>query len=205
MLSRPLRLGFLASRRGSSLRAIVAAIRAGELDAEPRIVISNNAGAEALEFAREQGLAWRHISAATAGGAEAADAAIATALQDAGAELVVLSGYLRKLGPQVLHAYPGRILNIHPALLPAYGGHGMYGRRVHEAVHAAGDKVTGATVHLVDEEYDTGAVLARVEIGVEQGDTVEAIEQRVAAAEPLLFVNTLRSISEGALKLPEHD
>src|SRR5687767_12118936 len=124
VLSLPLRLGFLASRRGSSLRAIVDAIAAGDLAAETRIVISNNAAAEALDFARERGLAWRHISAATEGSSEAADAAVAAALQAAGVELVVLSGYLRKLGPQVLGAYRGRILNIHPALLPAYGGHG---------------------------------------------------------------------------------
>ena len=205
MLSRPLRLGFLASRRGSSLRAIVDAIAAGELEAEARIVISNNADAEALDFARDRGLSWRHVSARTAGSPEAADAAIAAALRDAGAELVVLSGYLRKLGPQVLRAYRGRILNIHPALLPAYGGHGMYGRRVHEAVHAAGETVTGATVHLVEAEYDTGPVVAQVEVPLAPGGTVEDVERQVAAAEPTLFVSTLRAIADGMLELPEHD
>jgi phosphoribosylglycinamide formyltransferase-1 len=204
VLSRPLRLGFLASRFGSSMRAIMAASRAGDLDALPLIVISNNADAEALAFACEQGIGWRHISAASAGGPDEADAAIAQALTEAGVELVVLSGYLRKLGPRTLEAYGGRILNIHPALLPAYGGHGMYGRRVHEAVHAAGEGVTGATVHLVEAEYDTGATLARVEIPVAPGDTVEDIERRVTAEEPALFIKTLRDISDGEIELSVH-
>jgi phosphoribosylglycinamide formyltransferase-1 len=187
------------------MRAIVAACRAGELDAAPLLVISNNADAEALAFARLEGLAWRHVSAATAGGPDQADAAIAAALGDAGAELVVLSGYLRKLGPRVLAAYGGRILNIHPALLPAHGGHGMYGRRVHEAVHAAGEAVTGATIHLVEAEYDTGATLARIELPVLPGDAVEDIEARVTAAEPMLFIETLQAIAAGRLELPHHD
>jgi phosphoribosylglycinamide formyltransferase 1 len=202
VLSRPLKLGFLASRRGSSLRAITAAIGAGELDAEARLVISNNADAGALEFAREHAIVHRHISAARAGGTEAADAAIAEALSAAGVELVVLSGYLRKLGPEVLRAYRGRILNIHPALLPAHGGQGMYGRRVHEAVHAAGDTITGATVHLVEEDYDTGPNLAQVRVELRPGDTVEDIERRVAAAEAPLFVRTLQAIASGELDLP---
>ena len=187
------------------MRAIVAACRAGELDAAPLLVISNNADAEALAFAGSEGLPWRHISAAACGGADQADAAVVEALQDAGAELVVLSGYLRKLGPRVLAAYRGRILNIHPALLPAHGGQGMYGRRVHEAVHAAGQAVTGATVHLVEAEYDTGPALAQVQLPVLPGDTVDDIEARVTAAEPALFVETLQAIAAGRLELPPDD
>src|SRR5665213_1591594 len=100
-----LKLGFLVSHGGSSMRAIVAAIRAGELPAEARLVVSNNRDCEALDFARAEGLAWRHISATTEGGAEAADLAIADAMQTAGAELIVLSGYLRPLGPATLARY----------------------------------------------------------------------------------------------------
>jgi phosphoribosylglycinamide formyltransferase-1 len=199
----PLQLGFLASHGGSSMRAVIDAIASGELDAEARIVISNNADCEALAFAGARRIPWRHISAASEGGADAADAAIAGALETSGAELVVLSGYMRKLGPATLSRFAGRILNIHPALLPKYGGQGMYGRRVHEAVRASGDAETGATIHIVDADYDTGPAIARRQVPVDPGDSVDAIEARVRAAEPGLFVETLKRIASGALALPE--
>jgi phosphoribosylglycinamide formyltransferase-1 len=198
-----LKLGFLASHGGSSMKAIVAAIREGRLDAEARLVVSNNSGSPALQFSRDQGLACRHISGKTEGSVEAADRAIASAMREAGVELIVLSGYLRPLGPETLKAFAGRILNIHPALLPNYGGHGMYGRRVHEAVIAAGDAVSGATIHLVDAEYDTGPILAQTQVSIPSGCSVEELEQSVMAAEPAFFVETLRRISEGELKLPQ--
>ncbi|MGZ6016370.1 MAG: formyltransferase family protein, partial [Phenylobacterium sp.] len=139
----------------------------------------------------------------TEGGADSADRAIADAMQSAGVELIVLSGYLRKIGPQTLARYRGRILNIHPALLPAYGGQGLYGRRVHEAVRASGDAVSGATIHVVDGDYDTGPIVARTEVALEPGDSAEDIERKVMAAEPGFFVETLRRIAEGALALPQ--
>lgn len=185
------------------MRAIVAAIRAGELEAAPRLVISNNRDCEALAYAEREGLPWRQISASSAGGAAAADLAIADALQSAGAELIVLSGYMRPLGPQVLKRYRGRILNIHPALLPRHGGQGMYGRRVHEAVRASGDAVTGASIHLVEADYDTGPVIARCEVPVLPNDTVEDIEAKVRVAEPGLYVRTLQRIADGEIALPD--
>lgn len=194
-----LRLGFLASHNGSSMRAIVAAARAGDLDAKPLIVISNNADAKALIFARDAGLAVRHISATTEGGAEAADRTLRDTLLDEGVEWVVLSGYMRKLGPATLAAFPGRILNVHPALLPKFGGHGFYGRRVHEAVLASEDVISGPSIHIVDEAYDHGPVLAQAELPVLPTDTVETLEARVIAAEPALYIETLRRIASGAL------
>ncbi len=179
------------------MRAILEAIASGELNAEARLLVSNNRDSAALGAAEAAGLPWRHISAATAGSAEAADQAIAEAMADAGAELIVLSGYMRKLGPQTLARYRGRILNIHPALLPKHGGQGLYGRRVHEAVRASGDQVTGASIHLVDAGYDTGPVIARREVPIRPGDTVEDIEAAVREIEPGLFVETLRRIADG--------
>jgi phosphoribosylglycinamide formyltransferase 1 len=196
-----LRLGFLASNNGSSFRAIVAAIEAGTLDAEARLVVSNRSGAPALAFAAEHGVATRAIPTLT--DPEAADAALAAALGDAGVELVILSGYLRKLGPATLAAYEGRILNIHPALLPRYGGQGMYGRRVHEAVAASGDAVSGASVHVVDGEYDHGPLVATLEVPLAPNDAAAAIEAKVMAAEPGFFVEVLRQIATGALVLPK--
>jgi phosphoribosylglycinamide formyltransferase-1 len=195
-----LKLGFLASNNGSGMRAILAAIATGELDAEARLAVSNRRDAPALACAAEQGVATRYIP--TKLDPEAADAAIEAALQAAEVELVVLSGYLRKLGPRTLAAYAGRVLNVHPALLPKFGGPGMYGRRVHEAVAASGDSVSGATVHVVDEEYDHGPALAAVEIALRPGDNAAAIEAKVTAAEPGLLVDVLRRISEGTLALP---
>ncbi|MDB5444336.1 MAG: purN, partial [Phenylobacterium sp.] len=96
----------------------------------------------------------------------------------------------------------GRVLNIHPGPLPQFGGHGMYGRRVHEAVLAAGAAESGVTIHVVDEEYDHGPVVARKVVAVKPGDTVEALEERVRAAEPGFFVETLQRIARGELQLP---
>ncbi len=192
-----LRLGFLASHTGKSLRAIVAAIAEGALEAEAVLVVSNNADAPALAFAREQGLPAKHLSATTEGSPEAADLAIAGAMDSAGADLIVMSGYLRKLGPETLRRFEGRVLNIHPALLPRHGGQGMYGRRVHEAVLRDGDDVTGATVHLVDSEYDHGPALFQAEIPVLADDTVDSLQARVMALEPELYLEVLRTIVEG--------
>jgi phosphoribosylglycinamide formyltransferase-1 len=192
-------LAFLASNNGSSLRAIVAAIEAGELAARARLVVSNKRDAPALEFARARGIAALFIP--TVPDPQAADFRLAEALAEAGAQVVVLSGYLRKLGPEVLRAYQGRILNIHPALLPAFGGQGMYGRKVHEAVLAAGVAVSGASVHLVDEVYDHGPVLARREVPVLAGDDAQSLEARVMGAEPGLFIETLQRIADGRLEL----
>lgn len=190
-----LRLGFLASHGGTSMRSIVKAIDSGELAAEACVLICNNADAPALAFARERGLPVHHISAKSAGGEDAADTAIRETFRNAGCNWIVMSGYMRKLGPKTLKAFEGRILNIHPALLPKFGGQGMYGRRVHEAVIASGETMSGITIHLVDGEYDHGAVIAQREVPVLPGDTAEDLERRVAAAEPPFFVDVLKDIA----------
>ncbi|HXZ02548.1 MAG TPA: phosphoribosylglycinamide formyltransferase [Stellaceae bacterium] len=200
-----LKLGFLASHGGSSMKAILDAVAEGKLRASASVVISNNADAPALAYARALGIPAYHLSETKLGDAETADRAIAETLAARGAELVLLSGYLRKLGPLTLARYRGRILNIHPGRLPAYGGRGMYGRRVHEAVIAAGERLSGITIHLVDEEYDHGPTLARREVAVEPGDTPETLARRIEALEPQFFVDTLRRIAEGELLLPDPD
>jgi phosphoribosylglycinamide formyltransferase-1 len=200
MISLPLKLGFLASGNGSSARAIVAAIGAGDLAAEARLLVSNNKSAPALQFAAEAGVPALHI--ATQADPDGADARLAEVMTKHGVEVIVLSGYLRQLGPRTLARYAGRILNIHPGPLPAFGGHGMYGRRVHEAVIAAGVAESGVCIHLVDEEYDRGPVIARRSVPVAPGDAPETLEARVTALEPQFYVETLRRIAEGAIVLP---
>jgi phosphoribosylglycinamide formyltransferase-1 len=187
-------LAFLASHNGTSMRAIVTACRGGQLRAFPVVLISNNAGSAAMAWAKDNRLPAVHISAKAKGSEAAADAAIAATLAQYGADLVVLAGYMRMLGPETLGAFENRILNVHPALLPKFGGHGMYGRHVHEAVLAAGEKETGATVHLVDNEYDRGPVVAQAKVPVQQGDTPDTLALRVQAKEQELYPETLRRI-----------
>jgi len=119
-----------------------------------------------------------------------------------GVDLVLLAGYMKKLGSVTLSTFQGRVLNIHPALLPKFGGAGMYGLRVHEAVIEAGEATTGVTVHLVDDEYDHGRAIAQREVAVLQGDSAESLSKRVLALEHELYVETLAAIARGELTLP---
>ncbi len=196
-----LRLGFLASHGGSNVQAIVDACKGGDLDAEPRVVISNNRDSQVLERARAENIPWFHLSSRTHPEPEELDAAVLAALTEHDVDTVILAGYMKKLGPRTLERYRKRVLNIHPALLPKHGGQGMYGIKVHEAVLAAGDEVSGATIHLADEEYDRGPILAQAEVRVEPDDTPETLAARVLEVEHLLYVDTLRRISRGELAL----
>lgn len=184
------------------MRAVHAAIVAGELSAESSLLISNKSNSGAMEWARDNGLTARHISRKTHPDPVVRDQESLRAFADHGVELIVLSGYLQKIGPLVLEAFAPRILNIHPALLPRFGGKGMYGRHVHEAVLAAGVQNSGATVHVIDGEYDEGPVLSQREVPVMEDDTVETLAARVATCEGVLIVDTLRDIIEGRLNLP---
>ena len=160
-------LGLLASHRGSNMQAVIDACKSGRLAAEPRVVISNNGDAEALLRARRERIPDYHLSLRTHPDPVALDVEILTALTRHEAGLVILAGYMKRLGPRVLGHYRGRVINIHPALLPRFGGQGMYGDRVHAAVLAAGEAETGVSVHLVDAEYDCGPILAQCRIPVE--------------------------------------
>lgn len=197
-----LRLGFLASHGGSNMQAIIDACKQGRLDAVPCVVISNNSDSMALQRAKNEGIPRYHISARTHPAA-AEDRAILTTLRLHDVDTVILAGYMKRLGPETLGAFRGRILNIHPALLPKFGGAGMYGGRVHDAVLRAGEKTSGATVHLLDENYDTGPILNQVSVPVLVGDTVETLAARVLTQEHILYVETLRKISTGAIILPQ--
>jgi phosphoribosylglycinamide formyltransferase-1 len=197
-VSARLKLAFLASRNGSAFRAAVEAAGAGRLAADIVLLVSNSAKAPALDFARERGIAHEVIT--TAADPDTADLRLTEALAASGADWVVLSGYLRRIGPAVLARFPDRILNIHPGPLPAFGGEGMYGRRVHEAVIAAGAPQSEVTIHLVDGEYDHGRVLGRWPVQVERGDTPETLEQRVTALEPEVMTWTLIALAEGRLE-----
>jgi len=195
-----LHLGFLASHGGSNMQAIIDVCKAGRLRAKPCVVISNNSTSMALQRAKNEGIPGFHISPQSHPG-DAEDREILRVLRLHGVDTVILAGYMKRLGPVTLAAYRGRILNIHPALLPKFGGQGMYGRHVHEAVLAAGEQVTGVTVHVIAENYDSGPILNQCRIPVEAGDTVETLSARVLKQEHRLYVETLQKISQGKIVL----
>lgn len=196
-----LQIGFLASGGGSNMQAIIDGCREGRVDGVPRAVISNSSRSGALERARHEGIPAYHLSSRTHGDADLLDRAICDALTDNGVNIVCLAGYLKLLGPRTIEAFRGRILNIHPALLPRHGGRGFYGHHVHEAVLAAGDQKSGPTVHLVDERYDEGPILAQTEVPVLSDDTAESLAARVLEQEHRLFPETLHAIATGTIRL----
>lgn len=200
-----LRLGILASHAGTTMQAILDACASGELDADVRVVMSNNSRSGAMARARSAGISAIHVSRATHPDETALDCAILGALIDHDVNLVVLAGYMKRLGPLTLSHYTRHVLNTHPALLPKFGGRGMYGDRVHEAVLAAGEDVSGATVHVVDGEYDTGPILSQVAVPILHGDTIATLRDRVQEAERLQYVAVLRRLASGDIMLPRSE
>lgn len=197
----PLRLGILASHAGTTMQAIIDACHEARLHAEVRVVISNNSRSGALERARTHGIPAYHLSGATHSDPSDLDAAMLERLAGHDVDVVALAGYMKRLGPLVLSRFRGRLLNTHPALLPKHGGQGMYGDRVHEAVLASGEKVSGATVHLVEGDYDTGPVLSQIKVPVLESDTLETLRDRVQSAERNHYVQALHRIAKGEIKL----
>ena len=198
-----LRIGVLvgAKGRGSNLMAILNAIEAGSLSGQVAVVIGSLKGAPALEAAALAGIETVVVGTANRTDDEYGDVLL-RAIAKRDVDLVVLAGYMRRLPDVLTTSYAGRIINIHPSLLPAFGGHGMYGRKVHEAVRDAGVLETGCTVHVVDNEYDHGAVVAQRRVHVLPEDSVDDIAARVLGAEHSLLVDVIRDICSGLRPLP---
>lgn len=195
------RLAFLASHNGSNMQAIVDACENGLIKATPVVVLSNNRSSGALERAAKSGLLAVHLSRRELGSQEAYDEAMCKVLVDQEIDLVILAGFMQKIGPRVLERFQRRIVNIHPALLPKYGGQGMYGINVHRAVIAAGEPVSGATIHLVDGEYDTGPIVAQREVAIDPSETAESLASKVLSLEHQLYPDTIAKIVSGEIKL----
>jgi phosphoribosylglycinamide formyltransferase-1 len=183
-------VAILGSGSGTTAERIMDAA-GSSLRAEVCLVISNKSQSGVLERARERGVPTLHLSGMTHPDPAELDTAMTKALESAGADLLVLAGFLKKVGPQTLERWEGRIVNTHPALLPAYGGIEMYGDRVHEAVLADGAAQTGVSIHSVTADYDEGPVLAQVVVPVEPNDDVASLRMRVQAAEKDLLVQWL--------------
>ena len=186
------KIGVMASGGGSNFKAIIERIGEGDLEAQCKFLITNNGTCGAVEHAKEYGIPVYHISGKTHSDAAAYEAALLEVLDKYNVDLLVLAGYMKALPVCIVRRMENRILNIHPSLLPKYGGKGFWGIHVHEAVIAAHEKESGPTVHLVSEEIDQGKILAQVKVPVLESDTPEELAARVLEQEHNLYWKTIR-------------
>ncbi len=191
----------LASGTGTNLASILTASQNGTLSATIALVISNKESAGALEIARKSGVPALHLSLEQFESQEDLDQAFLSAFKEYDIHLIALAGYLKKISLSIIREYRHRILNIHPALLPSFGGKGMYGIKVHEAVLDYGCKVSGVTVHLVDEEYDSGVPVLQRCVPVKEGDTPESLAARVLEQEHQIYVEALQLFAENKIEV----
>ena len=186
------KIGVMASGGGSNFKAIIDRIGEGDLEAQCKFLITNNGTCGAVSHAEEYGIPVYHISGKTHPDAVAYETAMMDVLNKYDVDLLILAGYMKALPVCMIKRMPDRIMNIHPSLLPKYGGKGFWGIHVHEAVIAAHEKESGPTVHLVSEEIDQGRILAQVKVPVLEGDTPEVLAARVLEQEHFLYWKTIR-------------
>ncbi len=197
-----LNVAVFASGRGSNCEAILRAIETGKLrNVTVSVVISNNSGAPVLEIAHAHNIPAYHLSQKQFPTEESFERALMDVLAQHRVNFIVLAGYMKKLSPSIVRRFQHRILNIHPALLPDFGGRGMYGLRVHEEVLRAGRKVSGATVHIVDEEYDHGPIVKQHTVPVEDGETPETLAAKIHTVEHQLYPEVLQLFAEDRVRV----
>jgi len=187
-------IAVFASGAGSGLQAIINGCATGEINASVRVVISNNSKSMALQRAKDASIAAFHFSQKTIEDPVQLEQTILDTLIIHDIDIIFLAGYLKKIGVKILQKFNGNIYNIHPALLPKYGGKGMYGINIHNAVIEAGETETGITIHRVDPEYDTGEIVAQCKVPVALDDTAETLAARVLVQEHVFLVQTLRRL-----------
>ena len=189
------KISVMVSGGGSNLQAIIDNIENGKLqNAEIVQVISSREDAFALERASRAGIKGVVISKEAFPDSDELAKELIKALENAGTDIVVLAGYMSILHEDVIKKYHGRMINIHPSLLPKFGGKGFYGMKVHEAVIAAGEKVSGATVHFVEYEIDTGEIILQREVPVKEGDDAETLAKRVLEVEHVIYTEALQKV-----------
>ena len=190
--SSKLQIGLIASHNGSTAGVIIDACFSGEIPCDPCVLISNNSRSGARLRAEQATIPFVHLSTVTH--PNDLDKVMVDTLKKHNVGLVCLAGYMKKLGPCMIKYYSGRILNVHPSLLPKFGGQGYYGIRVHKAVIDAGESESGATIHFVDRDYDKGRILAQARVSVNRHDTPEQLQKRVRGIEHMLYVKALKKI-----------
>ena len=194
-------LGILASHGGTNLQAIIDACETGSIDAHVAVVVSNNSKSYSLQRARSSGIPAFHLSSQTHSKKKDLDLAIAGILKKYKVDLIILAGYMKRIGPTVLKAFHNRVINSHPALLPKYGGKGMYGDRVHEAVVKDKSEESGITIHLVDEEYDNGAIINQKIVAVDPFGGVDSVRDEIQRHEHIFWIETLNKIQKKEIDL----
>ena len=196
-----MKIAVLVSGGGTNLQAIIDAVASGKItNTEIALVISNKEGAFALERAKTAGIEGKYISPKQFGDKETYSQAMIETIKNAGCELVVLAGFLVVLPESFVNAFEGKIINIHPSLIPSFCGDGFYGLKVHEAALARGVKVTGATVHYVDAGTDTGPIIGQKAVYIEDGDTPEILQKRVMEqAEWIILPKAIDDIANGRI------
>ncbi|MCX5783264.1 MAG: phosphoribosylglycinamide formyltransferase, partial [Elusimicrobia bacterium] len=186
---------------GSNLQALIDACEAGRIDGKIKLVISSKEGAGGLERAKKHNVEAQVVSLKNFASADEMDAHLTKLCKDRKVDLICLAGYMVKVGPSLIKAYPNAILNIHPALLPNFGGKGFYGEKVHEAVIKSGAKVSGCTVHLVNGEYDRGPIILQRSVPVFNGDTAHTLAERVLEQEHIAYPQAVKFFCEGRVKI----
>lgn len=201
-MSEKLKIAVFASGKGSNFLAILKAIKQGVItNAEIMLLISNKADAGALDIARTNNIPAAHLDQKQFSSEGEFTETLLSILERHGINFIVFAGYLKKLSATIVRRFRNRIVNIHPALLPSFGGKGMYGLRVHKAVLASGAKTTGATVHIVDEEYDHGPIVLQKTVNVASDDTPETLEEKVLQIEHQLYPEVIRLFAEGKVRI----
>lgn len=194
----PLRLAVLASGRGSNLQALVDAGEKGAMDGTVTLALSDNPNAYALERAKKHGIPFRVIERKDFASRKAFDDALARAVEESGADLVALAGFMRIISPSFLSRFPGKVINIHPALLPSFPGLDAQRQALEYGV-----KITGCTVHFVDEGVDTGPIIIQSAVPVLPGDTVESLSARILEQEHIIYPQAVTMIARGEAVAPE--
>ncbi len=201
MQKNKINLVFFASGGGSNVEAILKNIESGQIRANPAAIITNNSSAGVVEKALAADIPYYHISSVTHPDEHERTRIILEVLERHNADLIILAGYMKKLPEEIIIQYENRILNIHPALLPKFGGKNMYGMNVHRAVLESNEKKSGATVHIVNSEYDKGKILAQKSVEVKNNDNPETLRKRVLKAEHTLYSEVISKVISGDINL----
>ena len=191
----------MASHGGTNLQAIMDACATGDIYGNVKVVVSNNSRSKALRRASNANIPSYHMSTITHPDTLELERSIKNVMTDHKVDLIVLAGYMKKIGSQLIEDFPKRVDNSHPALLPKYGGEGMYGDLVHAAVINAGETESGVTIHLVDQNYDQGTIIAQVKIPIAPQETVNSLREKIQTKEHSFWIETIEKIRTGEIDL----
>lgn len=195
------KIAVFASGTGSNFKAIVNSIENGILCSEIAVLITNNPDAGALGYAKEKGISTAVINKKLFPEENGVTTEILSALSKHGADFIILAGYMKMIGSEIVRAYRNRILNIHPALLPSFGGEGMYGIHVHEAAIKYGVRFSGVTVHIVDDAYDMGPIVLQKIVPVDQEYTPQELQKRILTEEHKIYTEAIRLFEENKIEV----